>query len=115
MVKEKNGKVNIENGIYNLLHLAKKAGKLKTGLDETEREIRNKKVKLVLLARDIGINSYERITKLCKRDKIDYFKFSDKKSIGMQFGKRDLGILCISEKNFSKGIIKLLDSAREDL
>ena len=47
--------------IYNLLGLMQRAGKLITGEDLITKNLKNKKIKLLVIAQDCGINTKKKL------------------------------------------------------
>ncbi len=97
-----------EQKIINLLHLSRKAGKLKIGYDECERACLNGSAKLVIKVSDLAEKSERRLQNLMKDFSIQTIEFGTKSLLGKVFNIRDLGIICIIDKNFAKGISRLV-------
>jgi len=104
----------MESKIFFLLHLAKKAGKLKFGMAEVERSCSYKRARLVLIAKNLSNNSRKKVEKIKEISKISFLEYSTKEKFSFEFQKRDLGILILEDINFAKGISDLLKSGTED-
>ena len=98
----------IEEKIINLLHLARKARKLQLGYDACERSCLSHHAKLVIIAEDLSKNNRRRIMFLAKETNIKLFSFGTKELFGAAFKLKDIGIICVEEENFAKGLIPLL-------
>lgn len=94
--------------VINLLHLARKTGKLKSGFDACERSVLSGKSKLLIYCSDLSKNTQNRLQNLLAEHKIKSQEFGTKSLIGNAFKTKDLGIISIEDKNFASGIIRLI-------
>ena len=95
--------------VLQLLSLVKKANKLITGEEFVTDAIRNKKVYLVFLASDAGINTAKKIkdkTKYYEVPLIDAYSSID---LSNAIGKKRM-VIGITDKNFATSIKKGCDS-----
>jgi ribosomal protein L7Ae-like RNA K-turn-binding protein len=90
-----------------LLHMSRKAGKLVIGIDNVERAINQHRCKLIIVAEDLAKNSYEKLERLLNT-KSKIIRVGTKKLYGQAFDALEIGILCITDKNFAAGIEKML-------
>ena len=103
-------KVEMHQKVFNLLHMASRAGKLKVGYQEAERMISAKKAQLLLIANDLSEQSKKKLS----LDKVNYKLFSTKKEISVQLNRKETGILCVINKDFANGIANLFTLRMED-
>ena len=94
--------------VLNLLHLTRKAGKLKLGFDACERSILSGKSDLLLFCSDLSQNTQNRLQNLLKKHNTKSKKFGTVSLLGNAFKTKDLGILSIEDKNFASGILRLI-------
>ena len=94
--------------VLNLLHLVRKAGKLKLGFDACERSILSGKSNLLLFCSDLSKNTQNRLQRLLTNYNTKSQKFGTKSFLGNAFKIKDLGVLSIEDKNFANGIIRLI-------
>ncbi len=105
MVKEK--KMNEEKVIY-LLHLARKAGKLKMGFDASKNSCENGVAKLLIIAENLSKNTKKKIMEIAYAYNVKAIKILSKKKFSESFNVRELGIICVEDTNFSNGIKNLV-------
>jgi ribosomal protein L7Ae-like RNA K-turn-binding protein len=91
-----------------LLHMSRKAGKLVIGIDNVERAILQHRCRLIIVAEDLARNSYEKVERLPTMKSVQIIRVGTKKQYGQAFDAMEIGILCITDKNFAAGIFKLL-------
>ncbi|HHW40386.1 MAG TPA: 50S ribosomal protein L7ae [Syntrophomonadaceae bacterium] len=60
-----------------LLGLAKRAGKLASGMTNCLHAIRNKQAKLIIIAKDAGVNK-KKIIRVCLAERIKYVEYGTK-------------------------------------
>ena len=80
--------------IYNLLGLMQRAGKLITGEDLITKNLKNKKIKLLVIAQDYGVNHIE---------------FSDIENISRAIGRDNRVALGMTDDGFIKKFKQLLE------
>ena len=97
-----------EKKVFYLLHLARKARKLQLGFDACERSCGRHHSKLMIIAEDLSKNSRRRIVFLAKEFNIKVISFGTKESFGAAFKLKNIGIICVEDENFAKGLIPLL-------
>ncbi len=93
--------------IINLLHMARKAGKLKSGYDACERSCFSNNAKLLIYASDIAERTKNQLLNMANANNVKIVEFGSKSLFGREFKIRDIGIICIEDTNFAKGILRL--------
>ena len=101
-----------EERLKGYLGLATKAGKLVTGYNTCLELIPKGKLKLVILAKEVGENTKKKIEQKCKSYDVAFRIGIDAEGMSMACGKRDKGVFGITDQGFAKGIIELLDKER---
>lgn len=91
-----------------LLHLARKAGRLITGRDAVLRSVNSGRAKMVLYARDYSRGAFIRFRQLTQHANIRMVALSSMAMLGKEFSSRDIGLLCLEDVNFVRGIERLL-------
>ena len=81
-----------------------KAGKVSFGADSVEENIINKKVKLVILAKDSSERTKSKFIDLCEKYKIPIIIYSDIDNLSKAIGKENKAILGIKDINFADSI-----------
>lgn len=95
--------------VMGLLHIARKAGKLKLGFDACERSMFAGISKLVIVATDISDKTRQRLDNLTEDTNIRKVEFGTKDLYGTEFNIRNVAIISIEDKNFAKGVIRLFN------
>lgn len=98
----------MNNRYLNLLGLAFRAGKCSIGEEIIIRDIRHNRVKLVLLANDIGRQTKKRLTDKCHSYKIPIFIVHDADTISHAIGKQKRVAVAILEEGFAEKMQTLL-------
>ncbi|MFO7897375.1 MAG: ribosomal L7Ae/L30e/S12e/Gadd45 family protein [Candidatus Cloacimonadales bacterium] len=90
--------------IVDLLHFARKAGKLIMGTAASEQSLQRHKAKVCILAEDASARTKTNIMKLSGETPL--LICSSKEELGAQFGRKELGILIVEDGNFAHGIMR---------
>ncbi len=96
----------MEDKIINLLHMARKARKLKSGYDACERSCFSNNAKLLIYASDLAEKRKNHLFSLANANNIKIVEYGSKSLFGTEFKIRDIGIICIEDANFAKGILR---------
>lgn len=96
--------------IYSWLGLAMRSGNLVSGDDTTLREVKKKRVKLVIIASDASKNTKKLFTDKCSFRSIAHYEFGEKNELGRAIGKSPRAVLGIVDENIAKQIKSLLES-----
>ena len=103
MVKKK----EIVQKMMNLLHFAKKAGKLKFGFDACKFSCLAGDSALLILASDLAENSKKEFFKLGQNKSVKLLELATKSFFGESFNNREVGIISVEDVNFANGIMQL--------
>lgn len=96
------------NKVINMISLAQKAGKIKSGEENVLNIIKQKKAEIVFLAEDISDNTAKRICDKANYRDIPVYRIFDRDTLGRAIGKKERAVVAITDKNFAGGIIKIL-------
>ncbi len=96
----------MEDKVINLLHIARKARKLKSGYDACERSCFSNNAKLLIYASDLAERSKKHLLELANANNVKIVEYGTKSQFGNEFKIRDIGIICIEDANFAKGILR---------
>jgi len=86
------------------LHL--NLGKVISGMDAVQEGIKNKKIKLVIVAGDSSEKTKKNIRYVCTNNEINVIELSTIEELSHIIGKRNKAIIGITDKNFSEGIMQ---------
>ena len=98
----------MEDKVINLLHMARKARKLKSGHDACERSCFSNDAKLLIYASDLAEKRKKHLLDLANANNVKIIEYGSKPLFGREFKIRDIGIICIEDANFAKGILRLI-------
>lgn len=96
----------MEDKTMNLLHMARKAGKLISGYDACERSCFANEAKLLIYASDVAEKRKEHLLNMANANNVKIIKYGSKSLFGKEFKIRDIGIICIEDANFASGILR---------
>ena len=91
---------------YNLLGLARRAGRVALGAHAVEKSLKNNKAFLVFFAEDVADNTRESV--LQHIGKRQFFISGTKQTWGEYFGRKELGVFAILNPNFARGLLEEL-------
>lgn len=100
---------NMKNdGVLSLIGMAKRAGKVVSGEFSTEKAIKERKAKLVIVAEDASDNTKKLFTNKTTYYKIPICFYSDKESLGHGIGCEIRTSIGIMDEGFANAILKKL-------
>lgn len=94
--------------IINLLHLARKAGCVVFGFEACKRSCLQGFSKLVIIASDLAEKKKAEMIEIARSGNVKWAEIGTMALYGEAFKSRNLGIICLENVNFAKGIIKWL-------
>ena len=97
------------NRALSMISLATKAGKTKSGEFMTEKEVKEGRAHLVIVADDASDNTKKKFQNMCDFYKVPIYFFEDKDTLGHAMGKEFRASLAVTDAGFAKGIRKHLD------
>lgn len=95
----------MNNKIINLIHMARKAGKVEFGYDACSRAAMHHKCKLIICSEDLAENQCRKLKTLAEASNVKFLRFGSKKEFGEAFSRRDVAIIAIEDRNFANGIL----------
>ena len=97
----------VNKKILGLIGLATRARKIAFGADSVEIEIKNKKVKLILVADDASNRTKEKFQKLSEEFDIPIIITGTIEEISKAIGKSNKAIVGVKEENLAREILKI--------
>ena len=97
------------NKIFNLLGLMQRAGKLITGEDLIVKNLKNRKIKLLIIATDCGVNTKKKLEDKANFYKVEYINFSNIESISTAIGRNNRVAIGVIDEGFVKKFRQLLE------
>lgn len=99
----------IKNKVTGMLGLAKKAGKLTFGTESVKKAIIKKQAKLVIIAEDAADRTKRNFTTLCEKEHIPIRIIEKIEEMSQAIGQENKAVISINDKNFSEGLIQIID------
>ncbi|MFQ5752178.1 MAG: L7Ae/L30e/S12e/Gadd45 family ribosomal protein [bacterium] len=94
--------------LFKILGFAQRARKLTLGMSSTLRSLHKGKTHAVILATDISKNTASKIEMTIREYNVPVYIHSTKDVFGQFFGRREVGIIGITDASFAKSISKML-------
>ncbi len=94
------------DAVLGMIGLAKRAGKVSTGLDVAESDIRKGKSKLIIIAGDISQNGRKSVTDACNYRNVKFIEYSDKENLGKITGAPERAVISVNDRGFAEAIFK---------
>ncbi len=98
---------------YNLLGLMQRAGKLITGEDLITKNLKNNKIKLLVIAEDCGINTKKKLTDKANFYNVKCIEFSTIDNISIAIGRDNRVAVGITDDGFIKKIQTIIRRRRK--
>ena len=98
----------MEQKVYNLLGLCRKAGLLVSGEDSTEMAIKNFSASLVIVATDASCGTKKKFKDSCDFYEVQYAEFGTKDSLGQAIGKEYRSNLAVTDEALATKIIGII-------
>ena len=96
-----------EAKVLGMIGLCKKAGKIVSGAQLCEKEIRAKNSELIIIANDISPTGKKAITDICMHYSVKYIMCADIDSLGKAVGAAGgRSVISVNDKGFSDAILK---------
>lgn len=92
----------------NLIGLMSKAGKVVTGEDLILKNIKNNEIKLLLIAKDCGKNTYKKLLDKSKYYGISTYEIFSIEQLSNAIGKENRVAIGITDLGFSNRLIELI-------
>lgn len=99
----------MENKIYGLIGLARRAGKVSFGTESSIETIEKKKAKLVIVAEDSSDRTKKNFKELSEKLNIPFRIAGTIEDLSKSIGQVNKAVLVIKEENFAKEILKRID------
>lgn len=96
-----------------MLGLAKRAGKVGTGMQAVEQAVKRKKASLIWLADDAGPHTREKIQRLAQRAEVPLMHQGDRYELGHWCGQGATVVLAVIDANFAQAIARKSEENKE--
>lgn len=99
----------IDNKVYGLLGLARRAGKISFGTESSIETIQKGKAKLVIVTIDSSDRTKNNFEELSKKFNVEFRIFGTIENLSKSIGQNNKAVIVIKDKNFSNEIVKKID------
>lgn len=99
----------VNNKIYGLLGLARRAGKISFGTESAKETIEKNKAKLVIVAEDCSDRTKKNFELMCKNQNIPIREYGNIEELSKCIGQNNKAVIVIKEENFAKELLKKID------
>ena len=96
----------IDNKVYGLLGLARRAGKISFGTESSIETIQKGKAKLVIVTTDSSDRTKNNFEELSKKFNVEFRIFGTIENLSKSIGQNNKAVIVIKDKNFSNEIVK---------
>lgn len=103
------------NKTLSMISLATKAGKTQSGEFLTEKEVKEGRAYLVIIAGDASANTKKKFQNMCDFYQVPIYFYKDKDTLGHAMGKEFRASLVILDEGFAKGIRKHIDTENQTI
>ena len=94
----------MENKIYGLIGLARRAGKISFGTESSIETIEKKKAKLVIVAEDSSDRTKKNFKELCEKLNVSFRITGTIEDLSKSIGQVNKAVIVIKDENFAKEI-----------
>ena len=101
--------LGVNNKIYGLIGLARRAGKISFGTESSIETIEKKKAKLVIVANDSSDRTKKNFKELSEKLNIPFRIVGTIEDLSRSIGQVNKAVIVIKDENFAKEILKRID------
>lgn len=88
-----------------MIGLAKRAGRVVTGAEQCEKEIRKGNAKLIVIADDISDNGKKAMTDCCRYYHVPYIQCGTKQELGKFTGAEERAAVAVCDSGFANAVL----------
>ncbi len=97
------------NKIDNMIGFAVRSGNISLGYKITKEDIKNNRVYLVIVAKDVSTKIKEKVENFIGDKDVYYIQYKTKEELGKLLGKNLVGVFGIKDGNMTSYIIDLIN------
>ena len=101
--------MELNNKIYGLIGLSRRAGKISFGSSSSIETIEKKKAKIVIVAEDSSDRTKKNFKDLCENLNVEYRIVGTIEKLSQSIGQVNKAVIVIKDENFAKELIKRID------
>lgn len=99
-----------QDNVLSMLGLCKRAGKVVSGEFSTEKAVKEKKAKLVIVATDASDNTKKLFRNKCTFYNVPFYMYSKKADLGHSLGQEMRTSVAVLDDNFANAVIQKLNN-----
>lgn len=103
---------NSERSAYNLLSIAMKAGKVKSGEFSCEAAVKDSTAKLVIIAEDASDNTKKLFSDKSAYRNIPYVIFGNKDNLGHAIGRKERASVAVTDEGLAKALLEKISNLK---
>lgn len=96
----------MQNNLYSFISIMQKAGKISSGAENVEKDIKKGTCMLLIISEDANESTKENFKKLTQNKHIPCIYFGLKLKLGNSIGKSPRSCIAIKDKGFSNSFLK---------
>lgn len=96
------------NKVYGLLGLCARMGKIVSGMDAVEVEIKKKSIELIIVAEDASEKTIKNVKYLAENNQIQVVVIGNIFDNSKAIGKENRAVIAIKDKNIAEGVKKII-------
>lgn len=100
----------MNNNFYSFLGLCQKAGKLVSGEMGVNTDIKEGRIKLLIIAEDTAYSKKNNYLKKAKKCKIPTILINDKNLLGKSIGKSSRALIGVKDNKMATNLIKIYEN-----
>lgn len=97
-----------QNKTLSLIGLAQKAGKVADGEFSTEKAVKEKRARLVIVSLEASDNTKKKFRNMCEYYKVPFYLYGTKAELGASIGREFRASMAILDEGLAKAIVKRL-------
>lgn len=100
--------------VYNLIGIAQRAGKVSSGTMAAKTSLLRRRAFLLIMSKDISINSRESLESSCTKQKIPWIMLGNKYDLGTSMGKAYRVAVTINDRGMAEAILDTLKAGEKE-
>ena len=97
-----------QDKVLGLLGLARKAGRIKSGSEQTIEAIRSGQVRAALIAGDASAGTKKQLLDKCRYRKVPCAFYADMETLGSSIGSGPRSVVAVCDEGFARAVLKEL-------
>ena len=104
----------VQNKVYGLMGFAARSRNLVTGYNTCLKLIPSGKIKLLIIANDVGENTSQKLSQKCQSYNVPVVRYGTCEEISKATGKEDKGLFGLTDKGFAESIMREVEKENKN-